>query len=170
MREKPSALRSGRIFWTVGCLPTGRSEGRARMDIDGLRGRRILVVEDESLILLTIIDILEELGCEVAGTAMRAEPALRVLDQGSVDAALLDVNLGEGRTSYPVAEALAERGIPFAFVTGYGAGGVRPEYRDRQVLSKPIERRAFEVALRTMMADPRGSPDVAPPLERLQEG
>ncbi|HET7410780.1 MAG TPA: response regulator [Paracoccaceae bacterium] len=127
--------------------------------IDELRGRRILIVEDESLILLTIEDIIEELGCEVAGTAMRAEAAIAIVASRPVDAALLDVNLGVGQTSYPVAEALAARGIPFAFLTGYGSGAVRPEYQDRPVLSKPVDQHALEAALRGMM-----------PAARLEEG
>ena len=117
-----------------------------------LHGRRILVVEDESLILLTIQDILEELGCVIAGTAMRAEAAVAIVASRPVDAALLDVNLGDGRTSYPVADALAARGIPFAFVTGYGPAGVRQDYRDRPVLPKPVDQRGLETALRAMMA------------------
>lgn len=120
------------------------------MAMDELRGMRILIVEDESLILLTIQDVVEELGCEVVGTAMRAEPAMAMVAGGQVDAALLDVNLGEGRTSYPVADTLAARGIPFAFVTGYGSGGVRQEYQGRPILSKPVDQRSLEAALRAM--------------------
>jgi CheY-like chemotaxis protein len=115
-----------------------------------LRGLRILIVEDESLILLTIQDIVEELGCEVVGTAMRAERAIAILRSQAVDAALLDVNLGDGRTSYPVADALTARGIPFAFVTGYGSGGVRSEYQGCPILSKPVDQADLEAALRKM--------------------
>lgn len=121
------------------------------MATDALSGRRILIVEDESLILLTIQDIVEELGCEVAGAAMRAPAAIAILESQDIDAALLDVNLGNGQTSYPVADALAARGVPFAFLTGYGATGLLPAYRVRPVLSKPIDARGLESILRKMM-------------------
>ena len=129
------------------------------MATDDLRGLRILIVEDESLILLTIQDIVEELGCEVVGTAIQAEKAIATICGRPVDVALLDVNLGEDRTSYPVADALAVRGIPFAFVTGYGSGGVRAGYQDRPVLSKPVDQRSLEEMLRKLA-----------PAARLQEG
>ena len=124
------------------------------MPTDELRGRRILIVEDESLILLTIQDVVEELGCEVTGTAMRAEAAIAIVQDRQVDAALLDVNLGEGRTSYPVAAALAARGIPFAFITGYGTGGVQEDYQNRPILSKPVDQRILEATLRAMLPLP----------------
>lgn len=121
---------------------------------EDLRGRRVLLVEDESVIVIMLEDILAGLGCEVAGVAMRPEAGIAILARGGVDAALLDVNLGDGRTSYPVAEALAARGVPFAFLTGYGAANVPAEHRDRPVLSKPVDERRIEAALREMLAAP----------------
>ena len=47
-----------------------------------------------------------------------------------IDFALLDVNLGDGETSFATAEILRARGVPFAFVTGYGDQGVRPDLRN----------------------------------------
>lgn len=122
------------------------------MASDELRGRRILIVEDEGLILLTILDVVQDLGCEVAGTAMRAAAAIDLIGRTAIDAALLDVNLGHGESSGPVAAALAARGIPFAFVTGYAADGVPEAFRDRPVLSKPVDERLLEAALRRLVA------------------
>ena len=124
-----------------------------------LRGKRVLIVEDESLILLTLEEIVEGLGCEIAGTAVRADAALAILHHGAVDLALLDVNLGHGMTSYPVADLLAERGIPFAFVTGYGPGSVRPEYSGRPVLAKPVDERCLEAAMRALLGAAPGRGD-----------
>ena len=121
------------------------------MPTDGLTGRRILIVEDEGLILLTIQDIVQDLGCVVAGTAVRAGAAVELIASAPIDAALLDVNLGAGESSAPVAEALAARGIPFAFVTGYGTDGVPQPFRDRPVLPKPVDERRVEAALRAML-------------------
>ena len=118
----------------------------------GLRGRRVLIVEDESMILLMLEEIVAGLGCEVVGAAVRADAALAVVADGPLDAALLDVNLGDGRTSYPVAEALAARGVPFAFLTGYGPASVRVDFRDRPVLSKPVHERGLEAVLQLLLA------------------
>jgi CheY-like chemotaxis protein len=98
---------------------------------------RILVVEDEMTIALLIEDMLADLGHEVVGLEMRLGPALEAAAALEADFALLDVNL-DGRMSFPVAERLEARDIPFAFVTGYGAAGVSPAFRDRPVLSKPF--------------------------------
>ncbi len=102
-----------------------------------LRGRRILVVEDESMIWMLIEDGLSEEGCVVVGPASQLDDALRAAADDAIDAALLDVNLG-GRPVYPVADVLARRGIPFAFLTGYGAGGIQEAYRHHPVLKKPF--------------------------------
>jgi hypothetical protein len=71
-----------------------------------------------------------------------------------VDVALLDVNLSYGQSGYPVAEALALRGLPFTFVTGYGAGTLNPNYRDRPTLQKPFHT-ADLIASLTQMAGAR---------------
>lgn len=118
---------------------------------DGLRGCRVMVVEDEGLILLTIQDFLQDLGCEVS-IASRAEPAIEAVGRTAIDAALLDVNLGRGETSYPVADALAMRGIPFAFMTGYGSGELIRGHEERPVLPKPVDERGLETMLRTLLA------------------
>ena len=101
-----------------------------------LNGRRILVVEDEMLVLMSIEMALEDLGCSAICAAATVTDALKVLSTNQFDAALVDVNLG-GKKSYPVADALAERGIPFAFSTGYGDHGDRLDLNDRPVLRKP---------------------------------
>jgi CheY-like chemotaxis protein len=110
-----------------------------------------MVVEDEALILLTIRDMLEDLGCEVAASESRSGAAVAAIGTTAIDAALLDVNLGRDETSYPIADALAARGIPFAFLTGYGSSGLREGYEDRPVLSKPIEDRRLEAVLRSLL-------------------
>ena len=103
-----------------------------------LNGLRLLVVEDEPLIAMMIGDMLHDFGCAVVGPTRSVEHALALLEQEGVDAALLDVNLSDGRHSYPVAEALRMRGIPFAFVTGYGVAGITADFRGVPVLQKPF--------------------------------
>ena len=102
-----------------------------------LTGLRVLVVEDEAAISLLLEDMLLDFGCEVIGPAARLAAALDTLSREKVDLAILDVNVA-GEPIYPVAEALAQRSIPFVFSTGYGSAGIRDAYRDRPVLQKPF--------------------------------
>lgn len=101
------------------------------------RVRRILVVEDEALVSMMLEDMLTDLGYEIVGPATRVARAIELLDQEKIDGAILDVNVA-GEQVYPVADALAERGIRFAFVTGYGTSGLAKLYADRPTLNKPF--------------------------------
>jgi DNA-binding response OmpR family regulator len=98
---------------------------------------RILIVEDEMLVAMNIEDMLTELGHEVVGIAGRLGPALALAREGDFDVAMLDVNLA-GDRSFPVADLLDERSIPYLFATGYGLDGIEERYRDRPVLQKPF--------------------------------
>jgi CheY-like chemotaxis protein len=80
---------------------------------------------------------LESLGHKVVATAGRLDQAVELAGRADIDFALLDLNLGGVRT-YPVADALEARKIPYAFATGYGASGIAPEYAHIQTLSKPF--------------------------------
>jgi len=110
------------------------------------RLRRVFVVEDESMIADLIGFMLEDLGCEVAGVAGDLGEAMAMAEGVEADAALLDVNLA-GREVFPVAERLASRGMPLVFSTGYGVGGLPPEWSGRPVLSKPFEQEDLAEAL-----------------------
>jgi DNA-binding response OmpR family regulator len=114
-----------------------------------LSGRRVLLVEDESLVAMLAEDMLTELGCEVV-VAMRLDKALALARTGMFDAAVLDVNLGDAR-SYPVADVLFERALPFLFATGYGVQGLEPTYQDVPVLQKPYQQRPMEHLLRHLL-------------------
>ena len=104
---------------------------------DELNGLRILVVEDEAAISLLLEDMLLDFGCELVGPAARLSSALDIAARETIDLAILDVNVA-GEPIYPVAEALAERGVPFVFSTGYGSAGIKDAFRDRPVLQKPF--------------------------------
>lgn len=99
--------------------------------------RRILIVEDEPLIAMMLEDFLEAGGMEAAGVSDTVESALAVTGEGGFDAAILDVNLSGGQKSWPVAEALANKGIPFLFATGGSDGDIATEFRGRPTISKP---------------------------------
>jgi CheY-like chemotaxis protein len=109
---------------------------------------RVLVVEDEGLVAMMLEDLLDDLGCQVPCSASSVVQALEWLDGGGeADAALLDVNLG-GEPVFPVAEALAARGVPFAFTTGYGETH-DPRFKDAVLLGKPIRMERLEQVLRS---------------------
>jgi CheY-like chemotaxis protein len=102
-----------------------------------LSGRRILVVEDEMLIVMMIEGMLDDLGCESVTTAATVDQAVALIKGQVFDAAMLDVNL-KGSNSYPVADALAARGVPFFFATG-NSGHMAEGYGGRAVLRKPFQ-------------------------------
>src|SRR5690348_11197098 len=116
------------------------------MPSDDLSGRRILVVEDESRIAMLIRDTLEDMRCQVVATVARFEEAFEKATSLRFDVALLDVNL-DGETSYPIAQALAERGRAFVFATGYDVSSVPDSLHNAPVLQKPFMRRDLERAL-----------------------
>jgi DNA-binding NtrC family response regulator len=116
-----------------------------------LRGKRILVVEDEPFIALELEEMVIELGGLLAGSVAQIGDALVLIEAGSVDAAVLDVNLGIQKVD-PVADALAARGCPFVFTTGYGRVGVPGAYHDRALVEKPFTRDDVAAALAAEIA------------------
>ncbi|UYY59055.1 response regulator [Sphingomonas sp. S2-65] len=109
--------------------------------------RRILIVEDEPLISMMLEDFIDALDREVAGAADNVAGAIALIDQGGIDAAILDVNLRAGEQSWPVAERLTRDGIPFILATG-GAGDMIAEpFRGCPILSKPFTMDGVEKAL-----------------------
>ncbi len=111
-----------------------------------LEGARILVVEDEALIALSIEQTLRDFGCTVVALAMHIDDALPIAQSGDVDAAMLDVNVG-GREVFPVADVLIRRRIPVLFATGYGAEALRSDLRGRPIIRKPFQARELRQAL-----------------------
>jgi CheY-like chemotaxis protein len=112
-----------------------------------LSGRRILIVEDESLVAMLLETILEDMGCTPVGPAANIDEGLRLaVEETPLDAALLDVNVA-GRQVFPVAEALRARGVPFIFSTGYGESGLPDEWRGQPTIQKPFTEAAVRDAL-----------------------
>jgi len=122
---------------------------------------RVLVIEDEAIIAMLIEDMLCDLACEVSATAGRFEEALALAETGDFDLALLDVNL-VGRPVFPIARLLAERGIPFAFLTGYGSTEIDPAYSDAPVLSKPFLAQDLKAVLHRLLEKRRGTAGTSP--------
>lgn len=112
-----------------------------------MTAQRILIVEDEPLIAMMLEDFLDALDRQVAGSADNCADAIALVGQGGIDAAILDVNLRGGETSWPIADALAAAGIPFLLATGGSGDMIAEGYRDRPVLSKPFTIGSVEAAL-----------------------
>jgi signal transduction histidine kinase/CheY-like chemotaxis protein len=102
-----------------------------------LSALRLLIVEDESLIALDLVARLELAGADVAAPVSTEKQALRVIEDGHFDCALLDANL-HGRPVHEIAAALTRRKIPFVFITGYGRTGLPTSFQQAPVLSKPV--------------------------------
>jgi CheY-like chemotaxis protein len=98
---------------------------------------RVLIVEDEIVVALFLEDMLAEYGYEVAGVASRLDEALARAEAPDFTCAVLDVHLN-GRDVFPLADRLAEQGLPFVFATGYGARGIPDRHAARPVLQKPF--------------------------------
>lgn len=114
---------------------------------NALQGRRVLVIEDESLVAMLLETILDDMGCTVVGPASNIDDGLRaVTGEAALDAALLDVNVA-GREVFPVAEALKARGVPFVFSTGYGEAGLPEHWRGHPTIQKPFTESAIRDAL-----------------------
>ena len=99
--------------------------------------RRILIVEDEPFVALSLVDALSELGFDVAGCVADVAAAIAFIGREHIDGALLDVNLGSQRID-PVADLLAARACPFIFTTGLGRADVPAGHADRAFLQKPF--------------------------------
>lgn len=99
--------------------------------------QRILVVEDEFLIAIHVADIMADLGFTVAGPVGNVGQALALTGEDRIDGAILDVNLS-GQLVFPLAQALADRHIPFILTSGYDPSGLPAEWRDRPHLRKPV--------------------------------
>lgn len=119
----------------------------------GQTAKRVLIVEDEVLIAMDLEDMLNDLGHEVVGQATRIDKAMELASESDIDFAVLDINLA-GKKSFPVADILSERGIPFAFATGNGPEGLTDGYRDFPALQKPYAQEDLE---RTIAQVLRGS-------------
>ena len=119
---------------------------------------RIFLVEDSFLLVMTLQEMLDELGWVVVGPANRKSDALSMAATETFDAALLDVNL-DGEMSWDVAAILEKRGIPYVFSTGYDVSTVLPAaLAGSTVIAKPYHARDVEQHLRQAIMAARAKP------------
>ena len=115
-----------------------------------LEGKRILVVEDDFYLATDEKRLLEGAGAIVVGPFGSGSSPRDIGTAGEVDAAIVDVNLGEG-PSFDFARMLQSRATPFVFVTGYDAGAIPPELADAPRLEKPIRERQLIAVLQRLV-------------------
>lgn len=105
---------------------------------------RVLVLEDNLIIAMEAEDVLRKIGTEVVDIASNLDEAISALDGAPYDLALLDVNLGEAM-SFSFARMLAERGVPFGFVSGYSDTQDFPDdLQGAPLLVKPFDEWAMQ--------------------------
>ena len=106
--------------------------------IGGLAGRRVLIVEDNSLIAGAMAHMLKTKGLDIIGPVGTVNEALALVNVcGRIDGAVLDVNL-HGKMAYPVVDALRSKSVPVVFMTGYDRRSIEPDYADVPCMQKPL--------------------------------
>jgi AmiR/NasT family two-component response regulator len=103
-----------------------------------MRGLRILIVEDEFLLAMSLEDDLVAAGCSPIGPFVDLASATEATRREEFDLAILDVNLN-GQVIYPLADELVSRGKPFILATGYGAASLPERFRSLPRLPKPYD-------------------------------
>jgi CheY-like chemotaxis protein len=112
---------------------------------------RVLVVEDEVMVAMYVEELLSDLGYDTVIVATGLDQALSLARETAFDFAVLDINLN-GHQSFPVADVLRARGIPFLFASGYGSKGVNDNYKDAVRIQKPFRSRDLAQAIDRLRA------------------
>jgi CheY-like chemotaxis protein len=114
--------------------------------IQGLRGLRVFVAEDEGLVLMLLQELLEDLGCRVVATATNLSGALSLSGAGDFDIAVLDVQLGTEAID-PVVDAVLARGVPLVLATGYDSAVIAERFPRAKILKKPYSLKTLREVL-----------------------
>lgn len=119
---------------------------------------RILIVEDSIFIGLALQDMCDSLSWALIGPAVTIADGLRLAKAETIDAALLDVEIGDSQ-SWDIADVLQQRAIPFAFTTGHTLAGILPaRFAATPVLRKPFRMAGIEQLIGTLLATPASPP------------
>jgi CheY-like chemotaxis protein len=122
-------------------------------DWDDLAGLRVMILEDDALVAMALEDMLSELGCVIACSVGAVADAAQALRECAIDVAVLDIRAG-GSPTYPIADALTARGVPFCFSTGYLFARIDPRYSGHLYLSKPYRPDTLAQTLRFCLSQP----------------
>lgn len=114
---------------------------------------KIFIVEDEVLVAFEMSDTLEDMGFEVVGPSVHLDDAKKTAQESDIDVAFLDVNLGRGKTSEPIAKILKQRGIPFVYITAYDRDQIAFVSDDDPLVRKPVSGRELLGALKKVLPE-----------------
>ncbi|AHG41500.1 chemotaxis protein CheY [Pseudomonas syringae CC1557] len=120
------------------------------LESNGTTLPRVLLVEDETMLAMLMEMMLEDLGFATAYHASTLNDGVKFARNGEYDLAILDINI-IGGTSFPIAAAIADRGIPFMFCSGYGRLGIPDTWADRQCVAKPFSADQLSRALNDLL-------------------
>ena len=117
-----------------------------------LSRKRVLVVEDNPLLAMALEDLLESEGVNTVGPARSVADGLELLRDEGVDAAILDIELGDERV-WPIAEQLHRQAIPFVFLSAVcNENEVPDRFRSQICMSKPAEPRYLVATVEELLA------------------
>ncbi|KPW97147.1 MULTISPECIES: response regulator [Pseudomonas] len=111
---------------------------------------KVLLVEDETMLAMLMEMMLEDLGFATAYHASSLGEGIEYARNGDYDLAILDINI-IGGNSFPIAAAIAHRGIPFMFCSGYGRLGIPEVWVDRRCVAKPFSAEQLNEALSELL-------------------
>lgn len=118
----------------------------------------VLVMDDQLLIAFETAQLLERNGFNILGPYRSVDDALAGLRTTKPDAAILDINMGHGTTSEPIAEELTKLDLPFAFLTGYGSGDIlSAAFKHVKKLQKPARPEELVSLVKSMTAAPKSA-------------
>ena len=106
------------------------------MHFDKQENARILIVDDEPIIALSLEEMLVDAGFKIAAIAYKIDKAIALIESGGCDAAIIDANLA-GVSASSVAAALAARGLPFIVLSGYSREQLQGDYPGAHFMKKP---------------------------------
>jgi DNA-binding NtrC family response regulator len=119
---------------------------------DDIRGRRILIAEDEAMIALDLESVLQDLGCEIIGPVANVEDIVEQCEAHHPDGALLDINL-RGKQVFAVLPRLIQQGVPVIITSGYDDVTLIPQdFRELPRISKPFNQTALRELCVTVFA------------------
>ncbi|WP_146215601.1 response regulator [Hoeflea marina] len=126
--------------------------------VEAVRGRRILIVEDEFLLASDLARYFSSLGAEILGPVPSRDQAWQYLPMAEV--ALLDLNLN-GQMVFPVADQLASLRIPFVFYSGYDIA-IPERFNSAWMLKKPVTSQQLATIIGSELSGRRGAAGKAP--------
>ena len=113
---------------------------------------RIMVVDDEVLVLLDMVHTVESLGFRVFCDSISVSEAMECLGNDTPDAALLDIDVG-GTPVWPLARLLKQRGVPIVFISAdHAHAELTGEFAHCRALDKPASTHDIAEALEKVLS------------------